>query len=224
MNHEKQRFISAITIPGILLLLMWILKISETIFGFSAARFGVHPLHLNGLPGIILSPFIHGGFKHLAANSAAFLVLGTGLFYFYRKIALKSFIGIWILTGIWVWFGGRDSYHIGASGIIYGMAAFLFLSGLIRKDNRLAALTLVVTFLYGSLIWGAIPNFLPEKNISWEAHLGGAISGIIMAIYYRKSGPKRKKYLWEIEEELENAEKSEEEHTYWKSSDNTFNN
>ncbi len=223
MNSEKGKFIAAVTIPGILLLAMWLLKIAETIIGFSAVKFGVYPLHLNGLQGIILSPFIHSGFKHLLTNSLAFIVLSTGLFYFYRDIALKSFIAIWILSGIWVWFGGRESYHIGASGIIYGVAAFLFVSGLIRKNTGLAALTLVVTFLYGSLIWGAIPGILPDKQISWEAHLGGIVSGVIMAVYYRKAGPQRKKYQWEIEEELEKErEKYEtEDFRYWDGSNNT---
>jgi membrane associated rhomboid family serine protease len=224
MHSEKGKFIAAVTIPGILLILMWLLKVAETIIGFSTVKYGIHPLHLDGLQGIVLAPLIHSGFKHLAANSLAFVVLGTGLFYFYRQIALKSFIAIWILSGIWVWFGGRDSYHIGASGVIYGMAAFLFVSGLIRKDTGLAALTLIVTFLYGSLIWGAIPGFLPDKQISWEAHLGGMVSGIIMAVYYRKSGPERKKYQWEIEEELEQQREKEylnSNFDYWNNSNNT---
>ncbi len=220
MGKEKHRLIRALTIPGILLLIMWIAKLAETIFGFSLVPFGVHPLHLDGIPGILFSPFVHAGFKHLAANSFPFLILGTALFYFYRKISMKAFLSIWILTGIWIWFGGRDAYHIGASGVIYGLASFLFVSGLIRKDNGLAALALVVIFLYGSLIWGAIPNFLPDKNISWEAHSGGLITGLVMAIYYRKSGPPRKKYLWELEEEEE--KKKEQEISFWSSPDNTF--
>ncbi len=213
-EEEKKRFISSLFIPGILLLLMWIIKIAEVLLGFSAVPLGIYPLHLKGLPGIIFSPFIHSGFKHLATNSVAFLFLGTSLFYFYREIALKTFVYIWILTGVWVWFGGRESYHIGASGIIYGLAAFLFFSGIIRKNPRLSALTLIVTFLYGSLIWGAIPGFLPDKQISWEAHLGGLVSGVILSVLFRHSGPQRKIYSWELEED----DDDDEAFPYWSNS------
>ncbi len=216
-EEEKKRFISALFIPGMLLLIMWILKIAEVLFGFSAIPLGIYPLHLKGLPGIIFSPFVHSGFKHLATNSVAFLFLGTALFYFYRDIALKTFIYIWILTGVWVWFGGRESYHIGASGIIYGMAAFLFLSGIIRKNPRLSALTLIVAFLYGSLIWGAIPGFLPDKQISWEAHLGGLVSGVILSVLFRHSGPQRKKYSWEFEED-DDDDDDDKTFPYWSNS------
>ncbi len=216
MTKEKKRFVTALFLPGILLLLMWLVQIMQVLFDFSAVPLGIYPLHLKGLPGIILSPFVHAGFKHLATNSAAFLILGTALFYFYRDIALKTFVYLWILTGVWVWFGGRESYHIGASGIIYGMASFLFFSGLIRKNPRLSALALIVVFLYGSLIWGAIPGFLPDKQISWEAHLGGLVSGVILSVLFRRSGPQRKKYSWELEEEEE--DETDESNPYWSNS------
>jgi membrane associated rhomboid family serine protease len=127
-------------------------------------------------------------------------VLGVGLFYFYRPIAPKVFILIYLVSGFWLWFGGRPGYHIGASGIIYGLAAFLFLSGVLRKYTRLMALSLLVVFLYGSLIWGIFPL---DMRTSWEGHLYGAIAGLIIAVYYKNRGPQRKKYEWEIEEELE---------------------
>ena len=164
-------------------------------------------------------PFVHGGFKHLIANSFPFLILGTALFYFYREISLKVLIGIWLLSGIWVWFGGRDSWHIGVSGVIYGLSSFLFFSGLIRKNVQLSALALVVAFLYGSMIWGIFPDFFPEKNISWEGHLGGLVAGIILAFYYRKSGPQRKRYSWEFEDDDED----DDENSYWNPSKKNVN-
>ncbi|MBN2614911.1 MAG: rhomboid family intramembrane serine protease [Bacteroidales bacterium] len=213
MQNEKNRLWTSLVIPGFLLLIMWLVLFGEYLLGVDWGNWGVYPMHVSGLPGIILAPFLHEGIKHLAANSLPFLVLGTALFYFYRDLSLKVLLFIWVFTGVWVWFGGRDAYHIGASGIIYGLASFLFLSGVIRKDTRLSAISLIVIFLYGSLIWGAIPNFLPEKNISWESHLGGLAAGIIMAVFYRNSGPQRKKYTWELEEEDE-----DEEDGYWNSS------
>ncbi|PJB58339.1 MAG: rhomboid family intramembrane serine protease [Bacteroidetes bacterium CG_4_9_14_3_um_filter_41_19] len=160
-----------------------------------------------------MMPFIHGGWSHLMANTVPFLVLSTALFYFYREISWKVLIGIWLLSGMWVWFGGRPSWHIGASGVIYGLSAFLFLSGIIRDVKGLAALSLIVAFLYGSMIWGVFPDFFPkEKNISWEGHLGGLVSGVIMALYYRTQGPQRRKYSWELEDEEE-----EDPNPYWRS-------
>jgi membrane associated rhomboid family serine protease len=138
--------------------------------------------------------------------------LATALFYFYRDISLKVLLGIWLLSGIWVWFGGRESWHIGASGVIYGLSSFLFFSGLIRKNTQLAALAMVVAFLYGSMVWGIFPDFIPRENISWEGHLGGFVSGIILAFYFRKTGPKPKRYSWEFEEE---SDEDDDENAYW---------
>lgn len=220
MNNDKRRFIVSLIIPLSMLFFMYSAEIIEFFTGVRLAFLGVYPLKFRSLTGIFTMPLIHGDWDHLLANTAPILILGSALFYFYEKISFRVFIGIWLLSGIWVWFGGRSSWHIGASGVIYGLSSFIFLSGIIRKDTRLAALALIVTFLYGSLIWGMFPDFFPkEKNISWEGHLGGAIAGVVMAIYYRKSGPKRKLYTWEMEEEEED---NDDENAYWKATNTTM--
>ena len=173
MSNDKKRFILSLIVPTILLFVMYAAKIVEVGFNISLTHLGNYPMSLKGLQGILLMPFIHGSWDHLLANTVPFFILCTALFYFYQKISFRVLIGIWILSGIWVWFGGRPSWHIGASGIIYGLSSFIFVSGLVRRDNRLAALALIVTFLYGSLVWGVFPDFYPrEKNVSWEGHLG----------------------------------------------------
>ena len=212
---EKKKILTALTIPGFLLAIMWIIRITESLFHINLGFLGVHPLHADGIPGVFLYPFIHGSFSHIMANSLPFLILGTALFYFYNKIALKVLISIWILSGIWVWFGGRDSYHIGASGVVYGLSSFLFVSGIIRKNTSLAALSLVVAFLYGGLIWGVFPEFFPKEHISWEGHLGGLVSGVIFSSYFKKEGPQPKKYSWDFEEEDEDDDEDNED-AYWK--------
>ena len=212
MNQERKKLYNAVFLPFILLTIMWVVKFAEMMFSFKLTFLGVQPLSLNGIQGILFSPFIHGDFEHLMANTVPFLVLGTALIYFYRGISLKVLMGIWFLSGLWTWFGGRDSWHIGASGVIYGLSSFLFFSGVIRKDSRLAALALIVAFLYGSLIWGVFPDFLPKENISWEGHLGGFVSGVIMAFYFRSSGPQPKKYSWDYEDE----DDEDDENAYWK--------
>ena len=112
------------------------------------------------------------------------------------------FLLIYFISGICVWLSGREAYHIGASGLVYGMAGFLFFSGILRRDSRLAAITMVIAFLYGSMVWGIFPDFFPGKNISFEGHLWGLAAGVIFAIYYRKQGPQRVKYSWELEEKI----------------------
>jgi membrane associated rhomboid family serine protease len=221
MKTEKNRLLGALFIPLTLLFIMWVVKLIEVLFGVSFANLGTHPLHLDGLPGIVLMPFIHGSVNHLLANTGSFLVLSVALFYFYRDISVKVLVWIWLLSGIWVWFGGRDAWHIGASGLIYGLASFLFVSGAIRKNTQLAALAMVVAFLYGGIIWGMFPEFFPKEHISWEGHLGGFVSGIILAVYFRKSGPQRKKYSWELEEE--DDEDNDEGNVYWKQSKDNVN-
>lgn len=221
MVDEKRRLIYS-TIPALLfVLLLWVIEIFEWLSGISLSFLGVYPLRWSGLVGIIGAPLVHSDFSHLAANSVPLLVLGTALFYFYRPIAYKVFIWSYILTGLWVWVFAREAYHIGASGVVNALAAFIFFSGLIRRNTRLIALAMVIAFLYGSIIWGIFPEFFPGENISWESHLMGLIAGTILAFYFRKEGPQRERYSWEIEEEFyddeeEDDDDDDDENAYWR--------
>jgi membrane associated rhomboid family serine protease len=216
MKEDEKRLLRSMFFPFLLVLLMWAVRIVETVGGYDFAFLGIYPLKWYGLIGIITTPFIHSGFSHLAANSVPMLVLGSALFYFYKDIAFRILIMIWLFTGFWVWVGGRESYHIGASGIVYGLAAFILVSGIIRRHTGLMAIALVVVFLYGSLIWGIFPEFFPNENISWESHLFGLIAGGSLAAFYRKEGPQRKRYSWELEEEEDdkNDDKNDDD-AYW---------
>jgi len=187
--------------PFLFILLIWLIKLGEILTNTELTMLGIYPQRVEGLIGILTSPMIHGDMEHLMANSIPLFVLGGSLFYFYNEIALKIISFIILITGMSVWIGGREAYHIGASGIVYGLAAFLFISGIIRKEPRLLAITMLVTFLYGSLVWGIFPDIFPEKNISYEAHFWGLVSGTILAFYYKKEGPQRKKYDWEEDDD-----------------------
>jgi membrane associated rhomboid family serine protease len=187
---------------------MWLVKIIEILFNLDLTYLGIYPLSLKGVPGIISSPFIHADFGHLFNNSLPLFFLGTALFYFYSEIAVKVSIWTYFLTGILVWLAGRDAWHIGASGLIYGIASFLFFSGIIRKYFRLVALSLLIVFLYGSMVWGIFPNIYRE--VSWESHMLGFISGIILAVAYRKEGPQMPVYEW-MEKEDDEEEDDEED-------------
>jgi len=206
MVDEKNKIIKSLIPPAIFLILIWVIKLGEIFTHTNLVFLGVYPHKISGLIGIITSPLIHSDIKHLSANSVPLFVLGAMLMLFYRNIAFRVFAVIYILSGISVWVGAREAYHIGASGVVYGLAGFLFFSGIFRREKTQMVITLLVAFLYGSMVWGIFPDFYPEENISYESHFWGLTIGSILAFYYRKQGPKRKKYQWEIDEELEKQE------------------
>lgn len=199
----RKKLLLCIIIPGIFVFLMWLVKIIEVLFEMDLSGFGIYPLTLKGVPGIFFSPFIHADFNHLFSNSLPLFLLGVALFYFYSEVALKVFILTFFLTGILVWVAGRDAWHIGASGLVYGLASFLFFSGIIRRYFRLIALSLLIVFLYGSMVWGLFPGVY--KNVSWESHMLGFFSGVVLAIWFRKEGPQAPVYHWLEEEEGESG-------------------
>ena len=205
MTGEKRKFLISLYYPLGFILFLWIIKIIEVTLYISFIQYGLLPHHLPGLIGIITYPLIHANFNHLISNSIPLLFLGTGLIYFYPNASLKVFLLIYFIPGILIWFFARPAYHIGASGLVYGLVSFFFFSGIIRRDNRSIALALVVTFLYGSLVWGVLPI---DKTISWEGHLFGSLTGILCAVIFRKYDPP-KKYDWEDEPDDDNHGKLE---------------
>jgi len=209
MQNERNKLIRSLIFPFLLIVILWIIKAAEVFFVFDLTFLGILPLKAWGLIGIFTAPLIHADFAHLGSNTLPLFVLTAGLFYFYREIAFRIFFLNWFMVGLWVWLFARgEAPHIGASGLVYGLASFHLFSGLIRREPRLMAFSLLVIFLYGSIIWGIFPQFFPDKNISWESHLMGLISGFVLAIYYHNDGIQRKKYEWheEEEEEEENPE------------------
>ena len=213
-DYVAKSVFSASLYPLLFLGTIWAFYPLQQITDFNFLQLGVAPRTSEGLPGIITSVFVHGDLGHIASNSIPILVLGMMLFHFYRKIAVSSFLWIWIISGMWLWIGGRnnDLYpirHIGASTLIYGLATFLFFSGVFRRHVQLMFISALVVFLYGSIMWGIFPL---KEEMSWEGHLFGAIAGVLVAFNYRKEGPQRKVYEWEDEEDedISGAETREE--------------
>jgi membrane associated rhomboid family serine protease len=197
----RKKFLLSMIIPGIFVFFMWLVKIIEILFNLDLSNHGIFPLTERGLPGILLSPFIHADFVHLFNNTVPLFFLSIALFYFYSEVAFRVFLWTYFLTGLLVWLGGRSVWHIGASGLVYGLASFLFFSGIIRRYFRLIALSLLIVFLYGSMVWGLFPGVY--KNVSWESHMLGFISGAILAMWYKNEGPQRPVYKWMEEEDTE---------------------
>lgn len=195
----RKKLLFSMLIPAVFIILLWLIMFLGSQMNISFYYLGIYPLEARGLPGILTSPFIHNDYGHLFNNTIPLFVLGTAIFYFYSEIAFRVVGWSWILTGLLVWIAGRESWHIGASGLVYSLASFLFFSGIIRRYFRLMALSLLVVFLYGSMVWGMFP--LIDIHVSWESHMLGAGVGLILAILYRKQGPQRKMPEWYYEDE-----------------------
>lgn len=198
MQQEHFKYSTGVIgFPILFVLIIWIVFWFEVRFGFDFNVYGVYPRTLQGLRGIVFSPFIHGSMEHLYHNTIPLFVLSTALFYFYSKISWKViFYGI-LLSGFLTWCIGRPSNHIGASGLIYVLMSFTLFKGVFTKHLRLIALSLVVIFLYGSMIWYVFPI---KDQMSWEGHLSGLIVGFLFALFFRRSIAKPKKYAWEHED------------------------
>ncbi len=214
MNKERKDFINAIMPPLLLVVMMWLALILEKVGGYHWGIYGVHPLHLEGLRGILFSPFLHADWEHLISNSIPILVLGTALFYFFKNIAWELVVWQFLINGLWLWTIGRPTtYHIGASGLVYSLAFFLLASGFVRRNKGLTMISFGVITLYGSLVWGMFPV---QPGVSWEGHFAGFLSGLVLAFFFRKEGPQDDKMkvwddsdldgvepYWEVDEEGE---------------------
>ncbi|WP_222984908.1 rhomboid family intramembrane serine protease [Flagellimonas meishanensis] len=188
---------SVILAPLVAILAIWTVFWAELRLGVNLNDFGIHPRKISGLKGVLFSPFIHGSVEHLYNNTLPLAVLTSFLFYFYQKQALRIVILGVLISGLLTWFIGRPSFHIGASGLIYVLASFIFFKGILTKHFRLVAISLVVVFIYGSMIWYIFPV---KDGISWEGHLSGFLTGLFLALMIRVKVPKEKKYAWERED------------------------
>jgi membrane associated rhomboid family serine protease len=182
--------------------LLWSIQFLNSVLGLGPQDFGVRPRELAGLPGILFAPLVHGGFEHLLANSLPLVILGTAMLYLYPTAARIVLPAVYLGTGVAVWLFARGSSHVGASGLVYGLVSYIFVAGLIRRDRRAIAASLLVSFMYGASVWGLLPI---EPGVSWETHLAAALIGLVLAIALRRRDiPPRRRYSWE--EENDNAE------------------
>jgi membrane associated rhomboid family serine protease len=174
--------------------LLWLIHLMNWAADVDPAPFGILPRQLVGALGILSAPLVHADFVHLIANTAPLAVVGTAMLFLYPNASLKVLPAIYLGPGVAVWLFGRDSSHLGASGLVYGLVAYVFVAGLLRRDRRAIAASLVVAFMYGSLAWGVLPT---REPVSWETHLAAGLIGVAAAFVFRRLDvPPRKRYAW----------------------------
>jgi len=171
-------------IPVTFALVFWCLELLKWV-QIDLTVWGIYPRTQHGLWGILFAPLLHGSIPHLVSNTPTFILLNASILFFYRKIAWGVIASIWLLTGLSVWLLARSSYHIGASGLIYGFAGFLFFSGLFRGEFKSLMIAVAIAFLYGGMVYGVFPG---QRGVSWESHLFGGISGLLTAYWFRNLG------------------------------------
>jgi membrane associated rhomboid family serine protease len=216
-NLQKNNFrkvINIIFIPTILSLLILLVFLLEKGMDWNFSKAGIYPRKPEWIWTIFTFIFVHANWSHLFNNLLSFFLLSSCLFYFYRPVNLRIFVLLWFLSGIMLWVIGRESRHVGASGLIYAIAAFLLFSGLIRRHIPLIAISLVVTLIYGNMIWHIFPWTVSDP-VSWEGHLSGLITGLLVAIIFRNDGPQKPVKVWE-EDNIEDESNDE----FWLTKEN----
>jgi len=212
MDPDKKEARSAAIHALLFLSLPWIVHLTEVLCSVRFVQFGLYPQQWRGLIGVVTLPFLHEGWTHLMSNTPALFLLIFGLFLFYKREAWLILLYLYLTSGLMTWMMGRvHSLHVGASGLVYALAAFHFVCGLIRKVPQQLAFALLVAFLYGGFVWAFFPVLYRDTSISWEGHLSGLLTGIAYAFYFRRLGPPPPEdpFLMEEEEEDIDCEDSE---------------
>ena len=181
LKAENERFAYSF-LPGTLFVgLIWLVALLSYLNDVNLVWMGIHPRDFLGLVGVIMGPLIHSGLIHLLSNSFPLVLLSGFILFLHRSVALRVFVLVYVLSGVFTWFIGRDAYHVGASGVVYGLAGFLLFNGIVRRDRAGLAVSLAILFLYSGLFYGLFPS---EERISWEGHLGGLLTGLIASLLY----------------------------------------
>jgi len=205
LEADRRRIRHALLLTAGALVCIWGVFLINLQFELGLNRFGNRPLRPGGAVGILAMPFLHGGWDHIWGNTVSYFTLSCMLLYFYQSMGLKVLLWSWLGSGFLLWASGAPGNHIGLSGVVYALAAFLFLSGVIRKHAILMRVALVVVFLYGSIVWGVLPI---EVGVSWQGHLAGAFAGGLLALVLRKEGPQPPPIPeeWDADEEENEAD------------------
>lgn len=181
-SHKQPHILRQLVFPISLVIMMWAVKIIEVAQNHKYTRWGIFPRDIDGAVGVLTAPFIHSDWQHLMSNTLPLFMLTSVMMVFYRRVALPAYMIITVLTGAMVWLFARESYHVGASGVVYGLVAFLAWTGIFRRNLKSIILSLVILVMYSGYFHGIVPN---KEGVSWESHLFGGFVGIFVAFLFK---------------------------------------
>jgi membrane associated rhomboid family serine protease len=186
-EHTLNAFLQSIKLPLYFTLAIWLIHIFQLAIGLDLGWWGIYPREAFGLRGILFAPVLHDNWTHLASNTVPFLVSSIIIIYFFPRVAFRSFLLIYLVSGLCVWVFARTGvFHIGLSYVVYGLVSFIFWTGVFRRSARSIVLALLIVLLYSGMVEGVLPtDDVLKRNISWESHLIGAIVGLMMAYFYK---------------------------------------
>lgn len=190
--------------PMVMIIIIWLIFLLNLVYELNLNQWGIQPETLQGFAGIFLAPLLHADVGHIFSNTFPLLVAHSMLVHFYKPESLRIWLIMYFFSGFGVWlYAGGIGVHIGASGLVYALVAFIVASGVIKKNRKLLASGGILIFLYGSMVWGIFPqiDYDLRQRISWEGHLSGALTGIILAWVYRLKGPQNEAFFEDEEED-----------------------
>lgn len=182
LELTRRHFLESIRFPIFALFALWIVHAYQVLAEWDPGDYGIISRRMYGIWGILTGPMVHGSWEHLASNSVPLFVLTVICLYFYKKVAIRAFWIIYLLTGFAVWLLARQVSHIGASGVVYGLLAFVFWNGIFRRSIRSIILALIVMLLYSGMFMGVLPD---QEGVSWESHLLGSMMGILTSFWFK---------------------------------------
>ncbi|MDX1625687.1 MAG: rhomboid family intramembrane serine protease [Wenzhouxiangellaceae bacterium] len=211
-KRSGANFVLAFKLSVAFLVVTWSVFLFDQMLDLGLVRFGLRPRDPVGLLGLVTTPLLHFDLRHIGSNTLPLLVGGTTMLFLYPNSALRALPIIFFGSALLTWLFARDSIHIGASGVIYGILGFVFVSGVIRRDLRSICAAMLVWFLYGSMVWGILPSV---PNVSWELHASGLLLGVVTAVGFAGwDRPPMKRYDWEDEREDERENEPDADFEY----------
>jgi membrane associated rhomboid family serine protease len=182
LEITRRHFLESIRFPLVAVTMIWLVHLYQSASGFDPGEYGIMSRRMWGIRGIVTGPLVHGSWGHLISNTLPLFVLTGISLYFYKKVAMRAFWMVYFLTGLSVWLFARPVSHIGASGVVYGLVAFIFWNGIFRRSLRSIILAAVVMLLYSGMFMGILPD---QEGISWESHLLGSLTGIFTSFWFK---------------------------------------